>query len=75
MTDDYWVHGGDIPSIYKTIKNGVPEKGMIAWKTQMQPAAIHKMASYIATLRGTNPPNQKAKEGVLYENVQEAEFK
>ena len=45
---------------------------MIAWKNQMQPAAIHKMASYISTLRGTNPPNQKAKEGVLYEGVQEA---
>jgi len=31
LTDDYWLHGGHIKSIYGTIKNGVPEKGMIAW--------------------------------------------
>ena len=69
MTDKYWVHGGSLSDIYLTIKNGVPEKGMIAWKSQMQPATILNLASYIKTLQGTNPPNPKAKEGDLYEEV------
>jgi cytochrome c oxidase cbb3-type subunit 3 len=47
----------------------VPEKGMIAWKSQMQPATILSLASYIKTLQGTNPPNPKEKQGVLYEEV------
>ncbi|MDF1697978.1 MAG: cbb3-type cytochrome c oxidase N-terminal domain-containing protein [Saprospiraceae bacterium] len=69
MTDNYWVHGGSLSDVYQTIKNGVPEKGMIAWKAQMQPATILSLASYIKTLQGTNPPNQKAQEGELYEEV------
>lgn len=67
LTDKYWIHGGSTPSIYKTIKNGVPEKGMIAWKSQMQPSTIHKLASYIQTLQGSQPANPKEKQGVLYE--------
>ena len=69
LTDKYWVHGGSLSDVYQTIKNGVPEKGMIAWKAQMQPATILSLASYIRTLQGTNPPNQKASEGEFYEEV------
>jgi len=69
LTDNYWVHGGSLKDIYTTIKNGVPEKGMIAWKSQMTPGTILKLASYIKTLHGTNPPNPKAAEGDLYEEV------
>lgn len=67
LTDKYWIHGGSVAQIYKTIKNGVPEKGMIAWKSQLQPTTMHKIASYIQTLQGTNPPNPKAPQGDLYE--------
>jgi cytochrome c oxidase cbb3-type subunit 3 len=69
LTDKYWVHGGSISDVYQTIKNGVPEKGMIAWKTQMQPTTILNLASYIRTLQGTSPPNPKEKQGELYEEV------
>jgi cytochrome c oxidase cbb3-type subunit 3 len=67
MTDPYWLHGGSIKNIYLTIKNGVPEKGMIAWKNQFRPADLHRIASYILTLQGTTPPNGKAPEGKLYQ--------
>lgn len=66
LTDDYWVHGGDIKDIFRTIKYGVPEKGMIAWSTQLRPQTMQQVASYIMTLRGTNPPNPKSQEGKLY---------
>lgn len=69
MTDKYWIHGGSLSDVYQTIKNGVPEKGMIAWKTQMQPATILSLASYLKTLQGTNPPSPKEKQGDLYEEV------
>lgn len=66
LTDDYWIHGGDIKSIFKTVKYGVPQKGMIAWKTQMNAASMHQVSSYIMTLKGSNPPNQKEAQGELY---------
>lgn len=66
LTDKYWIHGGGIKDLYKTIYYGVPDKGMIAWKSQMQPSTIQKVASYILTLQGTDPPNQKKPQGVEY---------
>jgi len=71
LTDDYYVHGGSIKDIFKVIKYGVPEKGMISWKAQIRPADMQQVASYIMTLRGTNPPNPKEPEGELYQPEQE----
>lgn len=67
LTDPYWVHGGGVTNIFKTIKYGVPEKGMIAWKAQLPPTAMQQLSSYILTLNGTNPPNAKEAEGALWE--------
>lgn len=66
LTDDYWLHGGDISSVYVSIKNGIPEKGMIAWEPLLSPTQMQNVASYILTLRGTNPPNAKAPQGELF---------
>ncbi len=67
FADNYWKHGGSINDVFSVIKYGVPEKGMISWKSQLRPAAMQKVASYILTFQGTNPENQKAPEGELYE--------
>jgi cytochrome c oxidase cbb3-type subunit 3 len=69
MTDAYWIHGGGIQNIFKTIKYGVPAKGMIAWQAQLNPEAIQKVASYILTLQGTNPANGKAAQGTIWTDV------
>ncbi len=66
LTDDYWLHGGGIKNIFKTIKYGVPEKGMIAWESQLSPKQIQQVASFILTLRGTNPPGAKEPQGELW---------
>jgi cytochrome c oxidase cbb3-type subunit 3 len=66
LTDDYWIHGGSLKDIFKTIKYGVPEKGMISWKEQLSPQQIAQVANYILTLHGTNPPDAKEKQGELY---------
>ncbi|MEP6792965.1 MAG: cbb3-type cytochrome c oxidase N-terminal domain-containing protein [Saprospiraceae bacterium] len=66
LTDNYWLHGGSLKDIFKTIKYGYPEKGMISWKEQLSPAQMAQAANYILTLHGTNPPDPKEKQGALY---------
>lgn len=66
LTDDYWKHGGDIASIFKTIKYGVPEKGMKSWKDDYSPVQIQQLSSFIMSLHGTKPGAPKAPEGDLY---------
>jgi cytochrome c oxidase cbb3-type subunit 3 len=67
MTDEYWINGGGVQNIFKTIKYGVPEKGMIAWSAQLRPADMQRVASFILTLQGTKPPNGKEPQGTKYE--------
>ncbi|MEN8248317.1 MAG: cbb3-type cytochrome c oxidase N-terminal domain-containing protein [Bacteroidota bacterium] len=67
LTDDYWIHGGDIKSIYTTIKVGVPDKGMISWEAMLSPQQMSDVGNYIKSLRGTNPPGAKAPQGDLEE--------
>ncbi|MEM9297040.1 MAG: cbb3-type cytochrome c oxidase N-terminal domain-containing protein [Bacteroidota bacterium] len=66
LTDDYWLHGGNIGDIYKTIKIGVPEKGMISWELLLSPEQMQNVSSYIMTFKGTNPPGAKGPQGELY---------
>lgn len=73
LTDEYWLHGGSIQDIYNTIKNGVPEKGMIAWGDVLSPSKMNDVASYIETLKGTNPPNAKGPQGEIYKEEEQAE--
>jgi len=59
LCDDYWIHGSNYVDNVKTIINGVPAKGMITWRGLLKPNDIEAVASYIYTLRGTNPKNPK----------------
>ena len=63
LTDEYWLHGGGIKNVFRTIKVGVPEKGMISWEDQISPSDMQKVASYVLSLQGTNPADGKAPEG------------
>lgn len=66
LTDKYWLHGGAIGDVFRTINIGVPEKGMQAWGKNFAPADIKNLASYILSLQGTNPANAKAPQGTEY---------
>ncbi|MFN9953569.1 MAG: hypothetical protein ACK55I_10740, partial [bacterium] len=50
------------------VKYGVPEKGMISCQSQLKPSDMQKVASYILTLKGTNPPNAKAPQGEIWKD-------
>lgn len=64
LTDRFWLHGGEIKDIFKTVKYGVPDKGMVPWEQTLTPAQIAEVSNYIVTLRDTKPANPKAAEGV-----------
>ena len=74
LTDEYWKNGGSIKNIFKTIKNGVPNMGMIAWGQELTPNQIETLANYIKSIKGTNPVNPKATEGDLFIEVKSAEI-
>lgn len=64
LTDDYWLHGGDIKSVFKTIKYGVEGKPMQSWQQNFSPLELEELASFVESLRGT-VKNGKAPEGDL----------
>jgi cytochrome c oxidase cbb3-type subunit 3 len=71
LTDEYWIHKGGIKDIFKTIKNGVQEKGMIPWGQQLSNAQIAAAATFIKSLQESHPANPKAPQGDKYEEESE----
>ncbi|WP_347158766.1 c-type cytochrome [Pontibacter chitinilyticus] len=63
LTDEYWLHGGDVNEIFHTIKFGVPAKGMVSWQGKLGKDQILEVASYILSLQGSNPANAKEPQG------------
>ncbi|MCL6461198.1 MAG: c-type cytochrome [Flavobacterium micromati] len=67
LTDNQWILGGGIKNIFHTLVNGGRDgKGMISWKGTLKPKEMQKVASYVISLNGTNPPDAKAPEGEVY---------
>jgi len=68
LTDDHWILGGGIKNIFHTITNGGRDgKGMIAWsKNGLKPKEIQAVASYVISLRGSNPKDPKAPDGEIW---------
>ncbi|NLR79004.1 cbb3-type cytochrome c oxidase N-terminal domain-containing protein [Chitinophaga eiseniae] len=63
LTDDYWLHGGKINEVFKTIKYGVADKGMKSWQEDFSPKQLAQLASFIKSIHGSNPPNAKEPQG------------
>lgn len=63
LTDEYWLHGGSIQEVFKSIKYGWPAKGMVAWQNSMNGGQMQELASYILSLQGTNPAGAKEAQG------------
>jgi len=66
LTDEFWLHGGGIKNVFKTITEGVPGKAMVSWKGTYNPEQIQALASYVLSLQGTKPAGGKAPEGEKY---------
>lgn len=67
LTDEQWILGGGIKNLFHTITNGGRDgKGMISWKATLKPKQIQAVASYIISLKGSNPVAPKAPEGDVW---------
>lgn len=64
LTDDNWMHGGDVKSIFKTIRYGI--NAMPQWQSTYSNKQIAQVTSYIKSLHGTNPPDAKPPQGDVY---------
>ncbi len=69
LTDDYWLHGGQIGDLFKTVKYGVLTKGMPTWENALSPKQISDVVNYVKSLHGTNPPNAKEPQGTKETDV------
>ncbi len=61
LTDDYWIHGCSLEDIVHSIINGFPEKGMLPYgsNNKLSDIELSQVASYILSMKGTNPPDPK----------------
>jgi cytochrome c oxidase cbb3-type subunit 3 len=66
LTDEYWLHGGGIKNVFKTVKYGVVQKGMIAWEGVISNQQMRDVSMYIMTLQGTTPANPKDPQGEIW---------
>jgi cytochrome c oxidase cbb3-type subunit 3 len=66
LTDEYWIHGGGIKNVFKVVKYGVVNKGMLAWQNLLNPRQIQEVSSYVLSLKGTTPAKPKPAEGQIW---------
>lgn len=72
LTDEFWLHGGSVSDVFKVVKYGVPEKGMVSWEKNLSSKNISEVTNYIMSLKGTKPANAKAPQGAKYEEISES---
>jgi len=65
LTDAYWIHGGQPLDILRTVRDGVIDKGMMAWGPQLGEEKVRAVTAYVLTLRNTNTPGGRAPQGDL----------
>ena len=63
LTDEYWIYGGNINDVYKTIKHGQGNGKMPDWKNKFNNQQIYEIASFIMSLIGTKVNNPKDPQG------------
>lgn len=69
LVDEYWILGGGINNVFNTISEGGRDgKGMVSWKTDLNPLEIAQVGSYILSLQGTIPNEPKAPEGKIWKD-------
>jgi cytochrome c oxidase cbb3-type subunit III len=61
LTDDYWIYGNDIASVFKTIKYGAPN-GMPDHEKKLNPIELQQVSSFILSFKyveGKEPEGSK----------------
>ncbi len=64
LSDNFWLYGCHRDSVFHTISEGRPEKGMSPFKSNLSETQIDQICAFILkSLVGSNPPNGKAPQG------------
>ncbi|HEX7663656.1 MAG TPA: c-type cytochrome [Polyangiaceae bacterium] len=63
LTDEYWLHGGNPQDVFKTVREGVPAKGMPTWGPQLGDAKVTAVTAYVLSLRDTHVAGGKPPQG------------
>ena len=63
LCDDSYKNIKEIGDILKVLQNGARGGAMPAWKAKLSPNELVLVASYVASLRGSNPETAKPAEG------------
>jgi cytochrome c oxidase cbb3-type subunit 3 len=72
LTDEHWINGGGIKNVFKLISEGSKNNpSMVAWNKTLSSKDIQSIASYILTLKGSNPAGAKAAEGEVWKETAE----
>ncbi len=66
LTDNAWLHGGRATQIFRTVMEGVPARGMVAWGPQLGDERVQSVVAYVLTLRNTNVAGGKAAQGDVF---------
>lgn len=66
LTDAYWLHGGSVVDVFKTVKYGWPEKGMQAWQDVLSSYEMAQVTSYVKSIAGSNPAGAKDPQGEIW---------
>ncbi len=74
LTDAYWINGSEFEDTMHIIAKGKLEKGMQAWESSLSLRQRHAVASYLYSIRGSNPPDPRAPEGELVEGSDSPEY-
>ncbi|MFN7930031.1 MAG: cbb3-type cytochrome c oxidase N-terminal domain-containing protein [Blastocatellia bacterium] len=61
LTDEFWIHGGDLKSIMNSVRTGYPDKGMQPFGTgaRLSNRQVLQVASFILSMQGSKPENPK----------------
>lgn len=63
LVDDYWMHGGDVKSIFKVVRYGI--NAMPQWQNSYSNKQIAQLTAFIKSINGTKPAGAKAPQGDL----------
>jgi cytochrome c oxidase cbb3-type subunit III len=73
LTDDYWIYGNDIASVFKTIKYGAPN-GMPDHEKKLNPIELQQVSSFVLSLKyvaGKEPEGTKMSKAEAASEAQE----
>jgi cytochrome c oxidase cbb3-type subunit 3 len=61
LTDEFWIQGGDLKSIARSITTGFPAKGMLPYGTgaKLTQKQVIQVASFILSMKGSEPLKPK----------------